>query len=145
MTVLRRVPCASRTSAQAASAHPRFSWGTQRCADVLGRRWREWTELWRSNGFDGGTAPLADIRSGAAGSFPNFLAVNGSIILFSADNGATGSEVWKSDGSIAGTTLLKDINLGAGSGFGPLVPTTLVEFNGDIYFVADDGTSGLEL
>lgn len=42
---------------------------------------------------------------------------------------------------MAGTTLLKDINSGANSSY----PYGFTEFNGKLYFRADDGTNGSEL
>jgi trimeric autotransporter adhesin len=102
-------------------------------------------ELWRSDGTEAGTVQVADIRAGALNGFPDAMAVAGSIVLLSADNGSIGREVWKSDGTAAGTMLVKDINLGAGSGFPQFGVSAILNLNGSIYFVADDGANGTEL
>ncbi len=51
-------------------------------------------ELWSSDGTPGGTALVQDIAPGAAGSHPRELAVIGSRLFFSADDGLHGQEPW---------------------------------------------------
>ena len=130
-------------------------------------------ELWVSDGTTEGTQLLKDINPGSTegyfnpsqtfvdSSFPKeFLAV-GDLIYFSANDGETGQELWVSDGTVEGTKLVKDINSGfdnseyIGSKTGKSRrleprpygsdPERLTEFNGKIYFSADDGVNGREL
>ncbi|HEY9046739.1 MAG TPA: ELWxxDGT repeat protein [Ohtaekwangia sp.] len=65
--------------------------------------------------------------------------VNG--VLFFNGRSAAGQELWKSDGTVAGTLLVKDINPGSSSSN----PSSLVNVNGTLYFLANDGTTGTEL
>src|ERR1700755_2231270 len=62
-------------------------------------------ELWRSDGTDGGTFLLADIRPGSDTSYPEDLVVIGGTLYFSADDGVNGRELWRSDGTVAGTYM----------------------------------------
>ncbi len=72
----------------------------------------------------------------------------------------TATELWKSDGTTAGTTMVKDINPGTTTtwyytgSYGTYTknvtqqgsyPTNLTNFNGTLYFSANDGTHGAEL
>src|SRR5690606_12111824 len=52
-----------------------------------------------------------------------------------------GEELWKTDGTEGGTILVKDIN----PGFGSSSPLYFIEFNGHLYFNANDGVSGYEI
>jgi len=71
-------------------------------------------------------------------------------IFFVATDGDKGShhkELWKTDGTEVGTVMVEDINL-VGDGYGGTDgsnPTGLVGFNGNLYFVANDGVNGAEL
>jgi ELWxxDGT repeat protein len=66
------------------------------------------------------------------------LTTIGSRVFFSAHYG---QELWTSDGTAAGTMMVKDINPGAGGSS----RGTLTNFNGTLYFSANDGTHGFEL
>jgi ELWxxDGT repeat protein len=99
-------------------------------------------ELWRSDGSEGGTTLVKDVRSGAASSFPFVMTSVGGTLYFTATDGATGFELWKSNGTGGGTTLVKDINATPGVGSGP---DALMNVNGTLYFRANDGTNGNEL
>jgi len=70
----------------------------------------------------------------------NFTNVNG-VLFFSAFTSTTGLEPWRSDGTPDGTFRFQDINPGAASSS----PGSIVEVNGTVYFVADDGIHGNEL
>ncbi len=84
---------------------------------------------------------VKDINPGAANSTPGRMAELNGVLLFRADDGATGSELWKTDGTAAGTTMVKDISPGiSGSSIG-----TPVQFNNKLYFAATTGASGTEL
>jgi ELWxxDGT repeat protein len=117
-------------------------------------------ELWVSDGTTEGTQLLKDIWLGslpsgfAASSYPfNLTEVNGQL-FFTANDGTAGNELWVSDGTTEGTQLLKDIRLGSESSSPGLGQnrynfdfdySSFTEFNGKLFFAADDGTTGREL
>lgn len=75
----------------------------------------------------------------------NTTNVNGTY-FFNASDAINGAELWKFDGDPTHMTLVKDINPGtAGSVPGDTNLPKPVNLNGMLYFVADDGTHGLEL
>jgi ELWxxDGT repeat protein len=101
-------------------------------------------ELWKSDGSADGTVLVEGIRAGlnsAFRSFGNSLAVVGSSLFLTANDGAIGYELWKSDGSAAGTILVKDVNPAAASGD----PFFMTNVDGTLFFVATEGTTGSEL
>ncbi|HYG63736.1 MAG TPA: ELWxxDGT repeat protein, partial [Thermoanaerobaculia bacterium] len=67
-------------------------------------------------------------------------AVDG-VLLFAADDGASGRELWKTDGTAAGTALLTDLEPGAG-GSGP---EALAVIGGQLFFSAMTSAHGSEL
>ena len=99
------------------------------------------SELWKSDGTEGGTVRVKDIRPGSAPSDPFDLTNVNRTLYFSANDGASGRELWKSDGTEAGTVRAKDIRPGSDESY----PRYLTNVNGTLYFVADGGTSGREL
>ena len=109
-------------------------------------------ELWKSDGTAEGTVFVKDINPGPMGSSPDdFTELNGAL-FFTADDGINGRELWKSDGTAEGTVLVKDIFPGSSDyyGYGPIVPNSsgpgfLTEFNGRLFFSANDGINGTEL
>ncbi|MBY6034700.1 hypothetical protein KUV59_16090 [Marinobacter daepoensis] len=103
-------------------------------------------ELWRTDGTPEGTEMYSDLRPGRSGSNPGYLTVFNNHLYFWADDGVSGKEIWRTDGSDAGLHLFKDINPGSGHGLNnPQVGISMVEYDGALYFAADDGVSGLEL
>jgi ELWxxDGT repeat protein len=94
-------------------------------------------ELWKTDGTEGGTKRVKDIRPGAAGSRPRDLTnVHGSL-FFSASDGTHGRELWKSDGTSLGTQRVKDIDPSGGSH-----PRDLTALGRTLYFSADKGGAG---
>ncbi|RMF97245.1 MAG: hypothetical protein D6727_05915, partial [Gammaproteobacteria bacterium] len=116
-------------------------------------------ELWKTDGTAAGTVLVKDIRPGTASTtffsfpaaLPNFIGVPTiGKLFFVADDGVAGSELWVTDGTEAGTFLLKDINPGPAPGveFRSTTPgrgANLAEMEGEVFFIADDGTHGSEL
>ncbi|MBZ0179070.1 MAG: T9SS type A sorting domain-containing protein [Melioribacteraceae bacterium] len=100
-------------------------------------------ELWRTDGTEVGTYMIKDINPNSEdiGSNPSGFTQLGDYVLFSADDGTTGSELWITDGTEEGTHLLKDINIGEESSF----PGNFIEFQDQLYFTAIDVEHGREL
>ena len=113
-------------------------------------------ELWTTDGTTANTQLVKDIDPGFDGSTPlllNAVFMN-SKFYFPATTVANGMEIWSSDGTAVGTTQFMDINPAGDAG-----PIFLLNFtgatslddardnlyNGKIFFMADDGTTGSEL
>ena len=132
------------------------------------------SELWITDGTSKGTQLLKDINPGITDGYfypyapspdrsnPDELIAVGDRLFFVADDGETGRELWTTDGTSEGTQLVKDIYAGSEevdylysrAGKSRAVenpipfssyPNYLTEFNGQIYFSADDGVNGSEL
>ena len=121
-------------------------------------------ELWVSDGTAEGTQLLVDINPGnnegyysdyANSSYAaNFTEFNDKL-YFTANDGVNGNELWVSDGTAEGTQLLVDINPGTNEGYYVYESSysypessyinNFTEFNGKLYFTADDGVNGNEL
>ncbi|MGP0064204.1 MAG: putative Ig domain-containing protein [Isosphaeraceae bacterium] len=107
-------------------------------------------QLWSSNGTGQGTALVKDLGSNASAysgysygyggaSSLGLLAPVGNNLFFMAYDSTNGAELW-SDGVATGTTqLVDDIDPGAGSSS----PHDFAEFNNQLYFAANDGTTPL--
>jgi len=67
-------------------------------------------ELWSARGTPPTNYLVADIASGADGSYPMGLVSVGDQVMFSASDGKHGIELWRSDGTSDGTRMVKDIN-----------------------------------
>jgi len=92
--------------------------------------------------FEGGNWSLVkDVNAqGGASSFPREVIVNGSALVFAANNGLNGIELWTSNGTEAGTRLVKDVAWSNGDSS----PTALTAFkNSTMLFSADDGLGSL--
>lgn len=123
-------------------------------------------ELWSTDGTT--TAMVADINPGTNGSNPIILnsVVLQNKLVFLASIDASGYELWTTDGTAGGTSMLKDLNTNPGEGSNAILfpawnsdlnkPTPggdlglegldrTLNYNGYIFFAADDGTNGIEL
>src|SRR5262249_44097990 len=105
-------------------------------------------ELWKSDGAAQGTALVKDLIPGPRGGLMavglgRAVSFNG-LVLFVAEDGATGQELWRSDGTEEGTYLVRDINPGPRGSFEFASPS-FTEAGGLLYFVVDDGAHGREL
>jgi ELWxxDGT repeat protein len=110
-------------------------------------------ELFVSDGTTEGTQLLVDLYPGESnygskyGSNPSNLVEFNGKLYFTANDDVHGNELFVSDGTAEGTQLLVDLYPGEsnyGSKYGSN-PSNLVEFNGKLYFTADDGVHGNEL
>ena len=100
-------------------------------------------------------ARILDINSGAGDSNPSgFAAAStaaGNMVVFAADDGATGRELWKvndaTEPAAPSAALLKDLNVGAASSDPQLLTTVAFAGTADMkaFFTADDGVNGREL
>ncbi len=89
-------------------------------------------EIWRSDGTDGGTTLVQDIKPGVNSSEPaNLIDVAGTL-YFTADNASNGVELWRSSGT---GVILIDIRSGGGSSS----PEDLVNFGDTLFFSANGG------
>ncbi|MEZ5965122.1 MAG: hypothetical protein R3F56_14910 [Planctomycetota bacterium] len=97
-------------------------------------------ELWCSDGTASGTALVADVRPGSAGSSPTLLVAFRGAIYFVANDGVHGSELWRTDGTATGTTMVADVRPGSASSS----MRDLMAVGDHLFFAADDGAHGLE-
>lgn len=124
-----------------------------------GFRDREGTEPWRSDGTRARTRLIREIHTGRqlancapatpcstypAGSDPSFFLSLDDHTYFAANHPRYGRELWRTNGTRVGTRLIRDIAAGPASGLG-FSEATLVELEGTLNFVADDGRHGFEL
>src|SRR5262249_16535369 len=102
-------------------------------------------ELWKSDGTADGTALARDLRPATlGGSHPDSCTAVEGVLFFLASDPLHGRELWRSNGTEAGTVLVKDIWPGERPGTFDR-PDALVNVNGVLFFVADDGVLGREL
>jgi ELWxxDGT repeat protein len=108
-------------------------------------------ELWKTDGTPENTAMVKNIQPGSSTSDgPSYLTAMGGVLYFAADNSSSldNRELWRSDGTAAGTYLVKEINPATDA---PGLDTDSIELeftnvNDELlFFVADDGTHGIEL
>ncbi|MBA4106987.1 MAG: hypothetical protein C0485_14660 [Pirellula sp.] len=89
-----------------------------------GQSGSEGPELWRTDGTQGGTYRVKEIRPGSLGGlqpppnahYQSTLFNVGGTLMFFANDGSKGTELWKSDGTEAGTVMVKDLRTGGPSG-----------------------------
>lgn len=90
---------------------------------------------------------LKDIRTNGSSSPSNFYySPSLNLIFFTARSDENGNEVWITDGTMEGTKLLKDINQsGTDPGISNSNASEFIEYNGKVYFSANNGTNGSEV
>ncbi len=99
------------------------------------------SELWKTDGTEGGTVQVKDINPGSENSFPGaFVEFNGEL-YFSANDGSTGVELWKTDGTTAGTQRVADLRRGVDNAS----PGSLTVFNDSLVFAAITEDTGDEI
>ena len=89
---------------------------------------------------------IADIRPGPLGSNPSDFVRCGNFLFFSADDGVRGRELWAlqwrdPQNANPAPRLVADVRPGPESSD----PVSLVPFQNNLFFVADDGVAGREL
>lgn len=100
-------------------------------------------ELRRTDGTLSGTSLVADIRPGAASSFPEYLTPSGDKLFFTALTSTGGRELYVADKT--GTRRVADIYPGSTDGL-PITPTMFISaVKGGVVFTAQDPTAGMEL
>jgi ELWxxDGT repeat protein len=95
-------------------------------------------ELWKTDGTD--VTLVKDINVGIEHSHPKFMESQDGWLYFTALKAGFGFELWKTDGTI--TQMVVDLNIGNGSSINN---PKMVEYNGELYFIANDGLHGTEL
>lgn len=100
-------------------------------------------ELWKTDGTTEGTQFVAEVLVAEE------LTSVGDTLFFVQRNTDIGEELWKSDGTPEGTVLVRDIRPEERSN-GVAVnlasdPGNLIDVDGTLFFVADDGVNGREL
>lgn len=111
------------------------------------------TELWVTDGTGAGTQMLTDANTGTASGSPYYMTPFNNKLYYSTADATHGTELWVTDGTSAGTSLLKDINPGVDGGqpegYKGSAQRGIInqfnEYNGALYFRANDGVHGSEL
>jgi trimeric autotransporter adhesin len=116
-------------------------------------------ELWSTNGNQAGTAMVVDVNTQTStssgkqtrSSNPSNLTVFKGRLYFTADDGIHGVELWRTNGSEAGAEMVMDVNVVGVRGKNKSnvtqssSPADLTEYNGLLYFTADNGIEGRQL
>ncbi|MFT3886462.1 MAG: hypothetical protein QM724_13875 [Flavobacteriales bacterium] len=99
--------------------------------------------LWRLN--SSGVAPIDTIPYQVL-FYHTGIPLPGGRLIFPSSDPDHGFEPWVTDGTAAGTHRLKDINPGTAGSLGSPFPLFQgFDFNGQAYFLANDGTNGMQL
>ncbi|WP_421658339.1 Ig-like domain-containing protein [Leptothermofonsia sp. ETS-13] len=91
------------------------------------------SQLWKTDGTTAGTVQVKNLV-GTGASIQNLTAI-GNTLFFTNGDSSNGVELWRSNGTDAGTVRISDINPGPGSAN----PYNLVNLNGTLYFLANNG------
>lgn len=103
-------------------------------------------ELWFSDGTEGGTMMVKDIKTGSESGITSFapqslyVVPGTNYLLFAADDGVNGVEPWLSDGSSGGTSMYSNVNPGANSSN----PSNFYNVGAYIFFSAETVAGGRE-
>jgi len=89
-------------------------------------------------------ALVADIYPGSDGGAPRSLSVYDGRLFFAADDGTHGRELWAYDATTDEARMVADINAGSDRSM-PVSQGDFTEFDGRLFFTANDGTHGYEL
>jgi ELWxxDGT repeat protein len=111
-------------------------------------------ELWALDGGD--VAMVKDINTTTLSSGPRQLLTIGDVTYFVADDGEHGQALWKTDGTADGTVMVKSFFKAPDWPIGIMAPASirwmpgpwvnnLTEFNGTLFFTANDGIHGEQL
>ncbi len=92
-------------------------------------------EVWQTDGTEGGTWMVKDIRAGQDTSSPSNLVSFDGLLYFAANEGTNGTELWRSDGAEVGTWMVRDIQKGAASSS----PAQLTVVGNTLFFVVSNG------
>lgn len=107
-------------------------------------------ELWKTDGTSSGTIRVKDINPGTTSGMDTGFNIDQYYIFnnemyFIADDGTNGVEVWRTDGTDAGTQMLSDINTTGDAYQSGSSRPYFFEYNSELFFIADDGTNGIEI
>jgi ELWxxDGT repeat protein len=109
------------------------------------------SELWRINGSGqaelvGVDGVVGGISEGSYSAYPSDFTTVGGTIYFAATNTVVGRELWRING-LGKAEVVEDTMAGGGIRPGVLgsQPRSLTEVNGQLFFRANDGTTGTEL
>jgi ELWxxDGT repeat protein len=107
------------------------------------------SQLWVSDGTTAGTNLVKTIHPSGDDDV-SYIVPFGDGVMFRANDEVHGLELWISDGTESGTNMVKDINavVDVDEGDGRTFmsdPIGLYNWNGVVYFMADDGINGKEL
>lgn len=114
--------------------------GTARVGNVLyGEVRNRDSGLYALGVTDGTTAGTQAVSSTFTQNLSGFCVVDG-VIYFTGSDSIAGQELWRSDGTPANTVRVADIRPGTSGS----APSNLVAANHQLFFQADDGTTGRE-
>jgi ELWxxDGT repeat protein len=100
---------------------------------------KEGNELWATDGTTVNTRLVKDISTSSfVDGDPHQLTNYQNKLYFTASDETNGRELWSSDGTTSGTALIKDIFPGASSSFLNNESGSFIEYNGKLYFGADE-------
>jgi ELWxxDGT repeat protein len=99
-------------------------------------------ELWTSDGTEGGTIMVKDIRPGPSGTPFHNVAFAGDRAFFFVEESSHVHDLWVTDGTVRGTVRLAAVSEDPG---GRHPPETMAASGGSLFFVHDDGALGREL
>ncbi|MEM6343253.1 MAG: ELWxxDGT repeat protein [Bacteroidota bacterium] len=108
------------------------------------------SELWKTDATTAGTELVKDINPGTNGSSLAHFTIANDLLFFVAQDTIGSSELWKTDGTTNGTAKVKEIYPGTRTSgsytyVNSAAPSNLFEYEGLLYFAAQDTTNNYEL